>query len=349
MADLTPKIEELQKQFRITFPELHVRALLNTNDPIHEACDFLLSDSPHRSFDIAKMNSSLRENEYDPWPDFLVAFASNGCGDYFAYDLRSEPPTVIYIDPDDTVIDNLASDDQLTYSKFDSWYAEQIEEWEEQEKEQEQKSIAKLAQDQTLVRLVENALSEGRRSIEISGAGELDLTPLTRIPDLESLVMSCSEVSDYRPLSRLTNLRNLSLCSDEHFDISPLASLALLEELDLTDGSITDLRPLAKLTRLRRLSLKWCGELMDISPLQNLSQLESLTLYECDVVTDLRPLAKCSALTYVNLTDCFEITDVSPLASLSDLRTLVLANTKVTDTTLLSKISDLEIKYEEDD
>ena len=66
-------------------------------------------------------------------------------------------------------------------------------------------------------------------------------------------------------------------------------------------------------------------------------------LLECDRVTDLRPLAKCTALERLDFTDCFELQDVTPLSGLSNLRVLVIANTKVTDTSSLSKIPNLEI------
>jgi hypothetical protein len=57
----------------------------------------------------------------DPWPEHLVAFASNGCGDYFAYDLRSDPPAIIYIDLDLTVRENLESPDKLIHASFEEW------------------------------------------------------------------------------------------------------------------------------------------------------------------------------------------------------------------------------------
>ena len=56
-------------------------------------------------------------------PPFLVAFASNGCGDYFAYDLRSELPRITYMDPDHTVAENLEAEDKLEYESFEQWYA----------------------------------------------------------------------------------------------------------------------------------------------------------------------------------------------------------------------------------
>lgn len=85
----------------------------------------------------------------------------------------------------------------------------------------------------------------------------------------------------------------------------------------------------------------------DLGPLASLSGLKSLTLYECDQITDLRPLAKCTALERLDFTDCFELQDVSPLSGLSNLRVLVLANTKVSDTSSLSKLPNLKIMFKE--
>ena len=76
-----------------------------------------------------RTNAWLHSSEvHDPWPDFLVAFASNGCGDYFAYDTRQWPVTIIYIDPDRTVRENLSDtdEDKLRYDSFESWYGSYV-------------------------------------------------------------------------------------------------------------------------------------------------------------------------------------------------------------------------------
>jgi hypothetical protein len=74
-----------------------------------------------------RRNQWLHSAEFfDPWPDFLVAFASNGCGDYFAYDLRQYPVRVIYIDPDRPVAENLTQDDQLAFDSFEEWYVSHV-------------------------------------------------------------------------------------------------------------------------------------------------------------------------------------------------------------------------------
>jgi hypothetical protein len=118
---------EVESRLKFKFPDRHRQALLDSNDPIHDACDFLvLSEGRHG--DILSENEWIHGSDFgDPWPDFLVAFASNGCGDYFAYDVRQNPATITYIDPDKTVEENLQLSDKLCYATFEEWYDSTIE------------------------------------------------------------------------------------------------------------------------------------------------------------------------------------------------------------------------------
>src|SRR2546421_9575752 len=101
--------------------------MLDTGDVVHVACDLLLPWPTEKTREIVEENESLHSRgHHDPWPSYLVAFASNGCGDFFAYDLRLEPHSVIYIDPDCTVQENLESDDKLTFATFDDWYKYEV-------------------------------------------------------------------------------------------------------------------------------------------------------------------------------------------------------------------------------
>ena len=108
-----------------TFPERHQRVMTDTSDPIQRACDFYTPDGER---DLVALNRRLHSPEvWSPWPDFLIAFASNGCGDYFAYDTRQSPASVIYVDPDGTPEEQLADPDTLRYDSFDEWYESQME------------------------------------------------------------------------------------------------------------------------------------------------------------------------------------------------------------------------------
>ena len=106
-------------------PARHQRVMLDPSDPIHKACDFLIETSSNFSLEFSGTNSFLHEaGSWNEWPAYLVAFASNGFGDYYAYDVRSEPPLVIYVDPDRTVEENLLVGER--YANFDEWYAMQL-------------------------------------------------------------------------------------------------------------------------------------------------------------------------------------------------------------------------------
>ena len=102
--------------------------MLNPVDPIHDACDFLVPTSPHELLDIVKVNEFLhRPTNWNSWPAFLVAFASNGCGDYFAYDLRGAEVLIRYIDPGYTIEEILHADDQFVFDSFEAWYRYKVE------------------------------------------------------------------------------------------------------------------------------------------------------------------------------------------------------------------------------
>lgn len=103
--------------------------MADPNDPIHQRCDFLIPQSSIEGLDITAVNQWVRSEEFwAPWPDFLIVFASNGCGDYFAYDTRQSPATVVYIAPEGTPEEELNAEDALRYDNFDQWYERKIAE-----------------------------------------------------------------------------------------------------------------------------------------------------------------------------------------------------------------------------
>ena len=121
------ELAEAEVAIGMTLPDRHRAAMLDSGDAIHQACDFLVPDSKYELLRLVGVNAFLHAaNHSDRWPPFLVAFASNGCGDYFAYDLRCEPPRIVYIDPDYTVSENLECPCRLHYDSFEAWYAARL-------------------------------------------------------------------------------------------------------------------------------------------------------------------------------------------------------------------------------
>ncbi len=126
------KLAEIESLLGIEFPLRHKQAILDADDPIHRACDFLLDSSRYELLRLVDVNELLRRRDKSSaWPTFLVAFASNGCGDYFAYDLRYQTPKIIYMEPLRTIDENLASnDDALEFDTFEAWYEWKVEKYE---------------------------------------------------------------------------------------------------------------------------------------------------------------------------------------------------------------------------
>jgi hypothetical protein len=104
-----------------------------------------------------------------------------------------------------------------------------------------------------------------------------DLSPLSRLSDIDKLDLSGAQVLDISPLSVLKNLQILSLAETQVSDLSPLSDLSGLQELYLNRSRVSDLSPLSRLTSLKILELSGT-EVSDISPLSSLSNLRILDL-----------------------------------------------------------------------
>ena len=111
----------------------------------------------------------------------------------------------------------------------------------------------------------------------------LDISPLSGLIDLESLVLENSGISDISLLTELKALQGLGLSANTIEDISPLAGLKKLQRLDLSANNIEDLSPLAGLTNLWELRIR-DNPATDFGPLAalNLTDLH----YDVDVNED---------------------------------------------------------------
>ncbi|MGV3757075.1 MAG: leucine-rich repeat domain-containing protein [Verrucomicrobiota bacterium] len=104
---------------------------------------------------------------------------------------------------------------------------------------------------------LELAWSELEKKTWISFQGDelADLSPLTSLTGLETLVLSGHPTGDIATLASLTKLRKLYLANNELANLGVLGGLKALEFLDLRGNPAEDLKFLATLPRLKALEL----------------------------------------------------------------------------------------------
>lgn len=99
-------------------------------------------------------------------------------------------------------------------------------------------------------------------------------------PDLKVLDLpGCIYITDLSPITKLKNLEYLFLWNSCAGDLSPLRSLKNLKSLVLSETRAKDLSPLSELKNLTSLSLNDMRYPGDFSPLKELTNLTQLFLY----------------------------------------------------------------------
>ncbi len=178
----------------------------------------------------------------------------------------------------------------------------------------------------------------------ISGNPISNISPLAALKNLIGLAAWDMAIEDFSPLSELTNLKWLELFNTPIPDISPLASLTNLKRLSLYGTGTENLAPLAGLTSLIRLQIANNETLSDVSPLASLINLEWLDLHRCDSLSDISSLARLVNLEYLNLNHTRRVYDysLSPLSGLTGLRSLRLAENRISNVSSLAGLIGLE-------
>ena len=92
-------INVIESVLQTRLPERHRAALLDPHDPVHDCIELLGTDEGNHN-NIVATNKDLRSIEWKEWPEHLIAFATRGCGDFFAYDMRVEPYCVYCVRAD---------------------------------------------------------------------------------------------------------------------------------------------------------------------------------------------------------------------------------------------------------
>lgn len=188
-----------------------------------------------------------------------------------------------------------------------------------------------------------------------------DLSPLSRLPNLNILFITGNIISDLSPLTELTTLYDLYMRQNIIEDLSPLSDLHNLRYLVIGDNLITDLTPLKDLKKLEFIRMSgnppadltplsglmslrsihsWGTPILDIAPLKDLPKLRVLDICGGEI-SDISALAEMTNLTEIYLVGN-DITDISSLASLPHLTRLNLSENDISDVSVLAGLSHLK-------
>jgi Leucine-rich repeat (LRR) protein len=163
-------------------------------------------------------------------------------------------------------------------------------------------------------------------------------------PNLTSVWLASSSITDIAPIAQLPALTTLNLTNNPITDFEPLSALSQLTRLIVSE-TVDDaaLEVIGGLTNLSALNIR--GPFTDISPLAALSQLDDLAMSKStDDVVDLSPLSGLANLRAISFV-LPGVSDISPLASIASLRqvSLYLASIDLTDLPAFAAYTDISL------
>lgn len=121
---------------------------------------------------------------------------------------------------------------------------------------------------------------------------------LAKIPTLNSLDISKSDISDIRPLQDAKKMRVLLMNNNLIVDLAPIRTLSL-RWLDISYNPIFDLGPLSKIHTLETL---WGSfmDVKDITPLKGMKNLKYVSL-EHNVIRDVSVFSSIKTVEFLGL------------------------------------------------
>ena len=176
------------------------------------------------------------------------------------------------------------------------------------------------------------------RSLSLDRTNVSDISFLEGMTQLDRLTLVEGSFEDLSVISGLTNVRDLELRKLDISDLSPIAGMTGLEELYLADMPVSDLSPLSGMTSLLQVKLRGMP-ISDLSPLANATEVRKLLIDEAEVA-DISPLRGMRNLRSVDLSSN-PLSDLSPLEGMEDLRHVAVRKTEVEDVTVLATLPKL--------
>lgn len=153
----------------------------------------------------------------------------------------------------------------------------------------------------------------------------LDLSPLEKLKNLQSLTINYTVFKNIETLAGLVNLKHLDLDGTAVSNLRTIRNLKNLEYLNISQTQVANLEPIRELVNLQTLYAYGTG-ISDLEPLKELKNLKSLYL-GVPAIANLEPLRNLTQLENLDISNSL-VSDLEPIKRLTKLRLLYLQKCK---------------------
>lgn len=156
-----------------------------------------------------------------------------------------------------------------------------------------------------------------------------DLSSLSKLKNLETIILQGSKIKDLTPLEGLDKVQYLDLSDNVDLkEINSLKELTSLRKLDISNNDISDISSLSNLTNLEWLRMSYNFDIEDVESLSNLQNLKYLNLGSTSV-SDLSPLLELKNLENLRLAGCYDLEEADVLEKMIWLKSLNIYDSSV--------------------
>lgn len=171
------------------------------------------------------------------------------------------------------------------------------------------------------------------KRMDLSENAFTSMEPLSKLDNLESLIVSANNLSNVDFLKNMKKLKFLDIGYNQIESIEPLRNLNNLDSLYMYQTQVTDITPIADKEYLANLFLQETP-VKSLSTLETLPNLKVLGLHNTPEVENLDSISKLTKLEELSLTK-MGLTDITMLKDLANLKLAYLNGNKIKDITAL--------------
>lgn len=194
------------------------------------------------------------------------------------------------------------------------------------------KNDSTVSLDENIFKHIENFLQSTELDVSLNPE-IIDLTPLSKLRDLEDLNISGTGVNDLSPIRTLTNLKSLKCEMTGINTLAPLVYCTNIEVLMINDTQIEDLSTVVNFEKLEEL---YCfnTNIVDLTPIDGLENIKVIWANDTKI-ENIDALNSCKLLRSLDISNT-NVSSIDALMGLKELEQLTIDNTPIKDLSSLS-------------